>query len=117
MAIRWDRLTVKAQEAMQRASELASEHGNPEVVPLHLLAALLEDREGIVVPLLTRAGVQTAALQAQVAARDRRTCRSWPTRRHNRPCRMRRRSCWILPSRRRQISRMSMFPPNICCWG
>jgi len=66
MAIRWDRLTVKAQEAMQRASELASEHGNSEVVPLHLLAALLEDREGIVVPLLARAGAQAAALHAQV---------------------------------------------------
>jgi len=65
MAIRWDRLTVKAQEAMQRANELASENGNPEVVPLHLLAALLEDREGIVVPLLTRAGVQPAAVQAE----------------------------------------------------
>ncbi len=66
MAIRWDRLTVKAQEAMQRASELASENGNPELLPLHLLAALLEDREGIVSPLLTRAGVQIANLQAQV---------------------------------------------------
>src|SRR6266702_3830241 len=66
MAIRWDRLTVKAQEAMQRASELASENGNPELLPLHLLAALLEDREGIVAPLLTRAGVQIANLQGQV---------------------------------------------------
>jgi ATP-dependent Clp protease ATP-binding subunit ClpB len=66
MAIRWDRLTVKAQEAMQRAGELASENGNPEVMPLHLLAALLEDREGIVTPLLARAGVQAASVQAQV---------------------------------------------------
>jgi ATP-dependent Clp protease ATP-binding subunit ClpB len=66
MAIRWDRLTVKAQEAMQRASELASENGNPEVVPLHLLAALLEDKEGIVLPLLARAGAQATALQPQL---------------------------------------------------
>src|SRR5208282_2910701 len=42
MAIRWDKFTVKAQEAVQRANELASEHGNPELVPLHLLAALVE---------------------------------------------------------------------------
>ena len=48
MAIRWDKFTLKAQEAVQRANELASEHGNPEVLPLHLLAALLEDKEGIV---------------------------------------------------------------------
>ncbi len=67
MAIRWDRLTVKAQEAMQRASEIASEHGNPEMVPLHLLAALLDDREGIIVPLLARAGVQAQVVQAQAA--------------------------------------------------
>jgi ATP-dependent Clp protease ATP-binding subunit ClpB len=66
MAIRWDRLTVKAQEAMQRSSEIASEHGNPELMPLHVLAALLEDREGIVAPLLSRAGVQPQAVQAQV---------------------------------------------------
>jgi len=40
MAIRWEKFTVKAQEAMQRASELASEHGNPELLPVHLLSAL-----------------------------------------------------------------------------
>ncbi len=57
MAIRWDKLTVKAQEAVQRANELASEHGNPEVLPLHLLAALLEDREGIVPPVLEKIGI------------------------------------------------------------
>ncbi|PSH03568.1 MAG: ATP-dependent chaperone ClpB [Acidobacteria bacterium] len=66
MAIRWDKLTVKAQEAMQRAADLASENGNPELVPLHVLAALLEDREGIVTPLLARAGTQVPALQSQV---------------------------------------------------
>src|SRR5438045_4753043 len=47
MAIRWDKFTVKAQEAVQRASNLASENGNPELMPVHLLAALVEDREGI----------------------------------------------------------------------
>ena len=40
MPIRWDKFTVKAQEAVQRANELASEHGNPELLPVHLLAAL-----------------------------------------------------------------------------
>ena len=69
MAIRWDKLTVKAQEAFQRANDLASEHGNPEVMPVHLLAALLEDREGIVVPLLGKLGVQVNAVQ-QAAMRE-----------------------------------------------
>ena len=57
MAIRWDKFTVKAQEAVQRANELASEHGNPELMPLHLLAALVEDREGIVAPVLEKIGI------------------------------------------------------------
>jgi ATP-dependent Clp protease ATP-binding subunit ClpB len=57
MAIRWDKFTVKAQEAVQRANELASEHGNPEVLPLHLLAAQLEDKEGIVPPIMEKIGI------------------------------------------------------------
>ena len=57
MPIRWDKFTVKAQEAVQRASEVASEHGNPELLPVHLLAALLEDREGIVPPVLEKIGI------------------------------------------------------------
>jgi ATP-dependent Clp protease ATP-binding subunit ClpB len=57
MAIRWDKFTVKAQEAVQRASELASERGNPEVLPVHLLAALLEDKEGIVPPIMEKIGI------------------------------------------------------------
>src|ERR1022692_3967891 len=65
MAIRWDKLTVKAQEAMQRANDLASEHGNPELQPAHILAALLEDREGIVSPLLERVGLHVQTVQAE----------------------------------------------------
>ncbi|HZR65301.1 MAG TPA: ATP-dependent chaperone ClpB [Terriglobales bacterium] len=57
MAIRWDKFTLKAQEAVQRANELASEHGNPELLPPHLLAALLEDKEGIVPPVLEKIGI------------------------------------------------------------
>ena len=43
--MRLDRYTVKSQEAVQAASGFAAENGNPEVLPLHLMAALLEDRE------------------------------------------------------------------------
>jgi len=62
MPIRWDKFTVKAQEAVQRATDLASEHGNPELMPVHLLAALLEDREGIVPPILEKIGIGTQAV-------------------------------------------------------
>src|SRR5580692_7062926 len=66
MPIRWDRLTVKAQEAVQRANELASEHGNPELQPIHLLAALLEDKEGIVSPVLEKMNIGPQAVLADV---------------------------------------------------
>src|ERR1700704_5683256 len=69
MAIRWDKFTIKAQEAIQQANELASENGNPEMLPLHLLAVLLQDNEGIVVPVLTKLGVNASTLQSHVMER------------------------------------------------
>src|SRR5215470_3597559 len=69
MAIRWDKFTIKAQEAIQQASEIAGQHGNPEMLPLHLLAALLQDQEGIVTPVLAKLGVNAGTLQAQVMER------------------------------------------------
>src|SRR5438876_9192435 len=62
MPIRWDKFTVKAQEAVQRANELASEHGNPELLPVHILAALVEDKEGIVPPVLEKIGIGPQAV-------------------------------------------------------
>src|SRR5579871_4172543 len=66
MPIRWDKFTVKAQEAVQRANELAGEHGNPELQPIHLLAALLEDKEGIVPPVLEKIGIGPQAVLSEV---------------------------------------------------
>jgi ATP-dependent Clp protease ATP-binding subunit ClpB len=66
MAIHWDKFTVKAQEAVQRANELASEHGNPELMPIHLLAALVEDREGIVAPVLEKIGIGPQAVLSDI---------------------------------------------------
>jgi len=68
MAIKWDRLTVKSQEAVQAASGHAAENGNPEVLPLHLMAALLEDREGVVIPVLEKVGVPVEQLLSGVNA-------------------------------------------------
>src|SRR5213079_2664494 len=62
MPIRWDKFTVKAQEAVQRANELASYHGNPELLPVHILAALVEDKEGIVPPVLEKIGIGPQAV-------------------------------------------------------
>src|ERR1700691_2247445 len=68
MAIQWDKFTVKSQEALQKAQGKAAEYGNPEVLPVHLLAALLEDKEGVVLPVLEKVGAQVQPLQASIAA-------------------------------------------------
>ncbi len=66
MPIRWDKFTLKAQESVQRANDLASEHGNPELLRVHLLAALLEDREGIVPPIVEKIGIAVQAVLNEV---------------------------------------------------
>jgi len=68
MAIKWDKFTVKSQEAIQAAQGLAAENGNPEVLPLHLMAALLEDKEGVVLPVLEKLGVGVQQLLANTNA-------------------------------------------------
>ncbi len=66
MAIQWDKFTVKSQQAVQAASGHAAENGNPEVLPLHLMAALLEDRDGVVLPVLEKVGVPVEQLLSGV---------------------------------------------------
>jgi ATP-dependent Clp protease ATP-binding subunit ClpB len=68
MAIRWDKFTVKAQGAVQRGNELASEHGNPELLPVHLLAGLIEDKEGIVTPVLEKIGIGPQGVLSDIYA-------------------------------------------------
>jgi ATP-dependent Clp protease ATP-binding subunit ClpB len=68
MAFRFDKLTIKAQEAVQRAQELASEAGNPQIEPVHLLAALLDENEGIVRPVLEKIGANIGQLETIIAA-------------------------------------------------
>ncbi len=57
MAFRMDKLTIKAQEAVAAAQELAADRGHPEIDPLHLLAALLAERDGAVGPVFDQIGV------------------------------------------------------------
>jgi ATP-dependent Clp protease ATP-binding subunit ClpB len=58
-----DRLTVKAAEALQAAAADARKRGNPEVHGVHLLNALLQQEEGIVVPILQKLEVPVALVQ------------------------------------------------------
>jgi ATP-dependent Clp protease ATP-binding subunit ClpB len=62
-----DRFTIKSQEAVAAAQRLASESSNPELAPPHLLAALLEQDDGVVVPVLQRLGEDIASARARAA--------------------------------------------------
>jgi ATP-dependent Clp protease ATP-binding subunit ClpB len=64
--LRFEKLTVKAQEALQDAHEVAARHENQEITPLHLLAALISQAEGVVPPLLARLGIRKEALSNDV---------------------------------------------------
>ena len=64
--LRPDRLTLKAREAVQGALEQARARGNPVVNDAHLLSALLAQDEGIVQPLLAKAGVSIPRLSNRV---------------------------------------------------
>src|SRR5438552_7067667 len=66
MAIRFDQLTIKSQEAIQEAQRDARARGNAELTPDHLLLALLRQSEGVVVPILQKLGVDPAGLAAEV---------------------------------------------------
>ncbi len=66
MAFQMDKLTIKAQEAVATAQTIAADHGNPAVEPLHLLAALLAEPEGIVAPVVDKIGVDRSQLVGMV---------------------------------------------------
>jgi ATP-dependent Clp protease ATP-binding subunit ClpB len=65
VAFRFDKLTQKAQEAVQQAQEIASQNGHQAVHPLHLLISLSREREGIVRPVLEKCGVHPDPLIAE----------------------------------------------------
>ncbi|MGA9857042.1 MAG: ATP-dependent chaperone ClpB [Solirubrobacteraceae bacterium] len=62
-----DRFTIKSQEALQAAQRLADERHNPQTMPEHLLAVLLEQEGGVVAPVLSKLGFGPAAVRATLA--------------------------------------------------
>ena len=64
----FNKLTVKAQEAVSDAQNLARGAGNPELTPEHLLLALLRQDGGIVAPIFNKLGQNPAAIEAEVAS-------------------------------------------------
>jgi ATP-dependent Clp protease ATP-binding subunit ClpB len=64
--MQFDKLTVKSQEAIAAAQRLAGERGHGEIDVPHVMAALLEQRDGVVPPILNRLGVSPQGLREQV---------------------------------------------------
>ncbi|MDX6624944.1 MAG: ATP-dependent Clp protease ATP-binding subunit ClpB [Solirubrobacterales bacterium] len=60
-----DRFTVKSQEAVASAQQLATARRNPEIAPAHLLVALLVQEDGLVAPILQKLGTDPAAIGAR----------------------------------------------------
>jgi ATP-dependent Clp protease ATP-binding subunit ClpB len=65
---RFDKLTVKAQEALQAAQSLADQQSHQAIEPEHLLHALIQQREGVVGPLLGKLGARPDAIQRALEA-------------------------------------------------
>jgi ATP-dependent Clp protease ATP-binding subunit ClpB len=64
--LRFDKLTVKAQEALQAAQEMAARSGQQQIEPSHLLWALVAQGDGVVPPLLEKVGVSSSRLAAEI---------------------------------------------------
>src|SRR5262249_48110026 len=71
-SFRFDKLTVKAQEAVQAAQALADREGHQQIEPEHLLLALVEQEDGVVGALLAKLGARPEAIRRDVQAEIRR---------------------------------------------
>ena len=112
---RFDKLTQKAQEALQQAQAIAEKNESQVMFPLHLLIALAEEKEGIVRPVLEKCGVQPDAIVAEA----RRLLANLPKTagvpaRHV-PLASPSTRCWSAPSTKPPASRTSSSPPSTCC--
>src|SRR5205085_8493204 len=70
--MKFDRFTIRSQEALERAQRLASERTNQELTPEHLLAALLDAEEKTIAAVLEKLGIpREPLLQTVTMAMDR----------------------------------------------
>lgn len=61
----FQKLTIKAQDAMQKAQEIASANSNQYIEPVHLLRALLDDASGIIPPMLLKLGANVDYMKSR----------------------------------------------------
>jgi len=62
----FNKFTIKSQEAVQNAQEIAASYGNQVLEPEHLLAALVQDSEGVVLPILQKLGANVNYLKIKI---------------------------------------------------
>ncbi|HMQ79060.1 MAG TPA: Clp protease N-terminal domain-containing protein [Ignavibacteria bacterium] len=67
MAINYNKFTIKAQEAMQEASEIAANYSNQQIEPEHLLASLIQNNESIAVSLINKIASNTDTIRIKVS--------------------------------------------------
>ncbi|MBI1803832.1 MAG: ATP-dependent chaperone ClpB [Ignavibacteriae bacterium] len=62
----FQKFTIKSQEAVQNAQEIAASYSNQSIEPEHLLAALVQDSDGIVVPILQKIGANADYIKIKI---------------------------------------------------
>ncbi|MDQ3220121.1 MAG: ATP-dependent chaperone ClpB, partial [Acidobacteriota bacterium] len=66
--MRFDRFTIRGQEAVQQSIAIAETNGHQQVEPEHLLAAMLEQKEGVVRPILGKIGANVPPILTEILA-------------------------------------------------
>ncbi|MFB3896875.1 MAG: ATP-dependent Clp protease ATP-binding subunit, partial [bacterium] len=65
--MRFDKLTIKSQEAVQQAQTIAEQHQHQQIEVEHLLLALLDQTDGVVIPILQKLGVTPKLVRERLA--------------------------------------------------
>ena len=66
MTFRFEKFTIKAQEAVSRAQGIATQEGHPQMEAIHLLAGLLQEEDGLVKPILEKIGTNIQQLRGTI---------------------------------------------------
>src|SRR5450631_3369326 len=67
--VRFEKFTLKAQEAVQAAQDIAARHDHQQIEPLHLLGALVAHHDGVVPPVLEKLGVRINTIAGDIESR------------------------------------------------
>ena len=62
----FNKFTIKSQEAVQNAQEIAASYNNQSIEPEHLLAALVQDSQGVVLPILQKVGANVGYIKIKI---------------------------------------------------